>query len=254
MSSNLSMIMPDAGAPSLLEVDIVGKSYRRGRTRLEIIDGLAFALRRGGVTCLLGPSGCGKTTALRIILGLDHDYEGSIKPSTDRLRLGVVFQDPRLLPWRTVEQNVRLAAPAITAAALSALLLELGLAEWRGHRPNQLSLGMARRVALARALAVDPDLLVLDEAFVSLDERGADLLRAVTFAAVECRNSTVLMVTHNVREALQFSDTILVLGPRPTHLVDTMSLSTPRAQRDDSWLERARARLLTTSQGFLQVG
>ena len=254
MFSNLSMIMLDVGVPPLLDIDILGKVHRRGRTRIAIIDRLAFAMRRGSVTCLLGPSGCGKTTALRIILGLDHDYDGSIRPATDGLRLGVVFQDPRLLPWRTVEQNVRLAAPAITAPALSALLLELGLADWRGHRPNQLSLGMARRVALARALAVDPDLLVLDEAFVSLDERGADILRAVTFAAVERRNSTVLMVTHNVREAMRFSDTILVLAPRPTHIVETLSFSTPTAQRDEIWLERARARLLATNQDFLQVG
>jgi NitT/TauT family transport system ATP-binding protein len=247
------MIMPDAGDPPLLEIDIRRKAHWRSRTRIEIIDGLAFALRRGSVTCLLGPSGCGKTTALRIILGLDRDYEGHVTPPVHDLRLGVVFQDPRLLPWRTVEQNVRLAAPTIQPAALDALLLELGLAEWRSQRPNQLSLGMARRVALARALAVDPDLLVLDEAFVSLDERGADILRAVTFEAVARREATVLMVTHNVREAMQFSDTILVLAPRPTYLVETLAFPTPRAFRDAIWLERERARLLGTSQAFLQV-
>ena len=246
------MIMPDAGAPPLLDVDIVRKAHTRGRTRIEIISRLGFALQRGAVTCLLGPSGCGKTTALRIILGLDHDYEGSVRPQADALRLGVVFQDPRLLPWRTVEQNVRLAAPAITAEALDALLRELGLADWRQHRPNQLSLGMARRVALARALAVNPDLLVLDEAFVSLDERGADALRTVAFGAVDKRESTVLMVTHNVREAMLFSDTILVLAPRPTHLVDQISLATPRVHRDKAWLEQERTRLLATSQAFLQ--
>ena len=195
------------------------------------------------MTCLFGPSGCGKTTALRIVMGLDADYEGTIEPTPRALRLGVVFQDPRLLPWRTVAQNVALAAPSLGRAALDDLLAELGLAAWRGHRPNQLSLGMQRRVALARALAVDPDLLVLDEAFVSLDEASATALRASVFDAVTARRATVLMVTHNIDEALVFSDTIHVLGPRPTTIVTTIEHDTPRAARDDAWLRAERARL-----------
>jgi sulfonate transport system ATP-binding protein len=247
------MIMPDAGAPPLLEIEITRKSHQRGAERVEVIDGLRFGLSAGTVTCLLGPSGCGKTTALRIIMGLDVRFEGRIAPPGSEIRLGVVFQDPRLLPWRTVEENVALAAPSQSAADRAALLAELGLADWRRQRPNQLSLGMARRVALARALAVDPDLLILDEAFVSLDERGADTLRAVTFGAVERRRATVLMVTHNVREALQFSDRILVLGPRPTHIVDTLDIDTPRAARSDAWLDAERNRLATSRADFLKI-
>ena len=238
------MIMPDAGGPPLLEVEIARKAHGGRLGRVEVIAGLRFALRSGAVTGLLGPSGCGKTTTLRIIMGLDRDYQGRVSPPPATLRLGVVFQDPRLLPWRTVDENVRLAAPTLPADERRALLAELGLAEWGGHRPNQLSGGMARRVALARALAVAPDLLVLDEAFVSLDEQGADMLRQSVFDAVARRRTTVLMVTHDLREALRFSDTLLVLGPRPTRVIDTIDLATPRSGRSAAWVEDERRRLL----------
>ena len=245
--------MPDAGVPPLLEVDIAEKAYLRDRERLSVVAALRFALSPGGVTCLLGPSGCGKTTALRIIMGLDTAYTGSIRPAPQSLRRGVVFQDPRLLPWCTVEQNVRLAAPHLPQADLDGLLEELGLDMWRAKRPNQLSGGMARRVALARALAVEPDLLILDEAFVSLDERNAEILRAVVFAAVEKRRTTVLMVTHNIREAMQVADVILLLGPRPTRVVDTLELLTPRTARSAAWLDAERQRLIGSNQSFMAL-
>lgn len=224
----------------------------REGTVLPVISGLRFALASRQVTCLLGPSGCGKTTALRIVLGLDTDFQGRLVTHGKRPRLGVVFQDPRLLPWRTVVENIRLAAPRVSEAAVADLLAELGLAEWAQARPNQLSLGMARRVALARALAVEPDLLVLDEAFVSLDERSADALRATTFAAVARRAASVLMVTHNIKEALKYSDTILVLAPRPTFVVARFDLACAGPQRDAEWLAAERQKLLVAGSGFLE--
>ena len=237
--------MPDAGARPLLEVAIARKDHPgQGRGgSLAVIEDLRFHLAGDAVTSLVGPSGCGKTTALRIIVGLDRAFEGSVTPPPGSLRLGVVFQDPRLLPWRTVEENIRLAAPAISQPALDGLLAEIGLEAWRRHRPLQLSGGMARRVALARALAVEPALLVLDEAFVSLDESGAEALRTVVFAAVERRRVGVLMVTHDVREALRYSDTILLLGPRPTRVVEVMELDTPRPERDAAWIEQRGERM-----------
>lgn len=245
--------MPDAGAPPLPESPLLDVAIEaKARGRVEIIDGLRFVLARGSITCLLGPSGCGKTTALRIILGLDSDFSGRIAPPASAMRLGVVFQDPRLLPWRTVAQNVTLAAPGLGRAALDDLLDELGLAPWRDHRPNQLSLGMARRVALARALAVAPDFVVLDEAFVSLDEGAAASLRGVVFAALARRRATVLMVTHSIDEALCFSDTLHILAPRPTKVVETLTLETPREARDAAWIARERRRIAGGKAAFLR--
>lgn len=244
--------MPDAGVPPLLEVAIASKAHGRGATRVAVIDDLRFTLARDTITCLLGPSGCGKTTALRILLGLDANYVGRVEPPARLLRLGVVFQDPRLLPWRTVIENVALAAPRFPRAALDELLEELGLAAWRDHRPNQLSLGMARRVALARALSVEPDLLILDEAFVSLDQSSATSLRESVFGAVARCRATVLMVTHNIDEALTFSDTIHVLAPRPTKVIETLTYSTPRAARDAVWLDAGRQRLAAINEAFFR--
>lgn len=245
--------MPGAGAPPLLEIDVRTKVHRRGAERLTVLENFRLTLVKGAVTTLLGPSGCGKTTLLRIATGLDRDFDGSVTPPPERLRLGVVFQDPRLLLWRTVEQNIRLVAPDLATADFDDLLREFGLATWRKHRPNQLSGGMARRVALARALAVQPDLLVLDEAFVSLDERNADTLRTAVFAAVARRHTTVLMVTHDIREAIGVSDTVLVLAPQPTRVADAIHLAQPRSARDATWLEQQRTALAERDQSFMRA-
>jgi NitT/TauT family transport system ATP-binding protein len=155
--------MSPVGDLGRLEVSVKHKAFSAatGGT-LRVIDGLTFSLGKGEVGALVGPSGCGKTTLLRIIAGLDPDYEGSVG-LPDHGRLGMVFQEPRLLPWRTLEQNVRLAAPDATDSDLDALFATLGLSAHRHHYPGELSLGLARRVALARAFAVHPDLLLLDE-------------------------------------------------------------------------------------------
>jgi len=162
--------MSPAGVRGRLDVNIKQKSFRAASGgNLQVLGELVFSLGSGEVAALVGPSGCGKTTLLRIVAGLDRDFDGNVA-FPGHGTLAMVFQEPRLLPWRTVEQNVQLAAPRATGASLEMLFQTLGLKAHRDHYPRELSLGLARRVALARAFAVEPDLLLLDEPFVSLDD------------------------------------------------------------------------------------
>jgi len=214
-----------------LEVDITGKTFESaaGGTH-EVLAPIKFALQSGEVGVLIGPSGCGKSTMLRIILGLDRDFEGHIARPPEA-RIGMVFQEPRLLPWRTVEQNVRLAAPQATDAALDTLFQALSLTAHREHYPGELSLGLARRVALARAFAVEPDLLLLDEPFVSLDDALAARLRDELADLVNRRPVTTLLVTHNVEEAIGLADRLLLLSLSPARVLADVPVTRPRTPR-----------------------
>jgi NitT/TauT family transport system ATP-binding protein len=209
---------------------------------LQVLGGLALTLANGEVGALVGPSGCGKTTLLRIIAGLDRNYEGTLV-LPDHGRLGMVFQEPRLLPWRTVEQNVRLAAPAATDANLNGLFLALGLAGHRDHYPGELSLGLARRVALARAFAVEPDLLLLDEPFVSLDDALAARLRDELAELVTRRPVTTLLVTHDVDEAIGLADRLFLLSASPARVLAVVQVARPRAKHTPAELAAIRSEI-----------
>ena len=209
---------------------------------------LAFSLGNGEVAALVGPSGCGKTTLLRIIAGLDSDFEGSVALPAHGM-LGMVFQEPRLLPWRTVEQNVRLAAPQATDAALGTLFQALGLTAHRDHYPGELSLGLARRVALARAFAVEPDLLLLDEPFVSLDDALAARLRDELADLVNRRPVTTLLVTHNVEEAIGLADRLLLLSLSPARVLADVPVTRPRTPRTPQELAAMREEIAKRING-----
>ena len=207
---------------------------------------MAFTLKAGAVGALVGPSGCGKTTLLRIITGLDSDYAGTVH-LPDHGKLGMVFQEPRLLPWRTVEQNVRLGAPEATDADLDALFVALGLAGHRHHFPGELSLGQARRVALARAFAVKPDLLVLDEPFVSLDAALAKHLQEELAVLVTSRHVTTLIVTHSMDEAIGLADRLFFLSASPAHVVAEIPIGRPRGPHTAEELAKIRAEIARVS-------
>ena len=155
--------------------------------------------------------------------------------------LGMVFQEPRLLPWRTVDQNVRLVAPDVDDAKLTALFAALELTAHRAHFPGELSLGLARRVALARAFAVEPNLLILDEPFASLDAALAARMREQLAWLVDRRPVTVLLVTHDVGEAVRLADRLIVLSARPALVVADIPIPGARRERSEADIAALKA-------------
>jgi NitT/TauT family transport system ATP-binding protein len=203
----------------MLRLRIQAKSFRGGeRQVLGSID-LALGLRE--IVAVVGPSGCGKTTLLRIAGGLDTAFQGSLYWAGGVMpRIGTVFQEPRLLPWRTVRQNLLLAQRTENPELADDQLRTLDLAPFRDAYPATLSLGMARRVAIARAFAIEPDLVLLDEPFVSLDPPMVLRAQELLLAAWRARPIAALLVTHDRAEAAALADRILLLGGNPAEVVE----------------------------------
>jgi NitT/TauT family transport system ATP-binding protein len=224
-----------------LTIDHLVKTFpaiERGTAPTTAIDDLSFDVEGHVFVSVVGPSGCGKSTLLNILSGIETASSGSARVSEGErpARLGYVFQDPRLLPWRTVMQNMLYVIDETGQVARERALSYLGLVgleDAGGQFPAQLSGGMQQRVGIARAFAVEPDLLLMDEPFSHLDAITARSLREQLQDIWTKTKKTVLFVTHDVAEAVQLSDRIIVLAPGGRLYADvTVDLPRPRKASD----------------------
>jgi NitT/TauT family transport system ATP-binding protein len=216
----------------------VSKVYGSGRGAVQALDRVSLTVRDGEFVCLIGASGCGKSTLLNLVAGLDSVTSGQV--STAGRRVSLMFQEPALFPWLTAARNVELAlrakgVPKAERQGRTAELLEtVRLTGFGDKRPHELSGGMRQRVAMARALAQDADVLLMDEPFGALDAMTRDLLHDELERICAERTLTVLFVTHNVREAARLSDRVIVLSSRPGRVIDEMTLPRTGQRRIDS--------------------
>jgi NitT/TauT family transport system ATP-binding protein len=242
---------PDVAA---IEVADLRKVYATADREILALDRLTFTVKPGEFVSVLGPSGCGKTTVLKLIAGLAAPTSGTVKVdgvpvAGPQHKIGLVFQVPALMKWRTALENVLLPAEILGLDRASArtraleLLDLVGLAEFTSRYPRELSGGMQQRVGIARALAHDPAILLLDEPFSALDMMTRNQLNVELLRIWSERRKTSLLITHSIPEAVFLSDRVVVLGPRPARILDIVPIPLPRP-RD------ARVR---TSAAFMEI-
>ncbi|WP_222854306.1 ABC transporter ATP-binding protein [Fodinicola acaciae] len=224
-------------APAV-RIDAVSKVFGQRGGQVVALDGISLTARPGEFVCLVGASGCGKSTLLSLVAGLDSPTAGTI--DTGGARAALMFQEPGLMPWLTVASNVelplRLSGVGRTERRDRAreLLETVHLADFAARRPHELSGGMRQRVALARVLAANAPVLLMDEPFGALDAMTRDVLHDEIERIWSERQLTVLFVTHNVREAARLGDRIVLLSSRPGRVVDEFAVDIPRPRRIDS--------------------
>jgi NitT/TauT family transport system ATP-binding protein len=233
-------IGPAVAEDRTIELVDVHKTFRLSKgTNVEALRGLSLNVRRGEFVAIIGPSGCGKSTALRLLAGLEEADRGTVRliAETPREvvregRLGVAFQEHALLPWLSTWGNIALPFKVTGRREdrdqITQLLELVGLTGFEKARPKHLSGGMRQRVAIARALALDPDILLLDEPFGALDSITRASMQAWLADGLAEEPRTVLLVTHDVQEALYLADRVVVLSPRPGRVVAELDVELPR--------------------------
>jgi ABC transporter. len=238
-----------------IQININNKTYPTA-TKPSIAN-LQLSLNSNEFICLVGPSGCGKTTLLNIIAGLDNDYDGEILVGQQHThpKIGYIFQNPRLLPWRTVRENIELVLGEHQSPdVIDALLEVMQLTQAQHVYPERLSLGMSRRVSIIRAFAIDPEVLLMDEPFVSLDAPTARQVRELLVKLWQQRPHTVLFVTHDLREAIALADRLIFLSASPMQAVSEIIVPIARSERGNELaIESFRQQLLQNHPEIKQL-
>lgn len=251
-----------------VRVEQAVKSFlREDGTPMLVLDGVSFDAKERGLTCLLGPSGCGKSTLLNAIAKLERLDWGRVEIVSNHgelgkrpPRLGYVFQDPRLLNWKRVEDNLIFALKGMAVAQtewrerIDKYLGFVGLREFRKQYPLYLSGGMRQRVGLARALVIEPEVLLMDEPYSKLDQLTARKLREDSLAICTRLQQTALLVTHDVEEAAYMGDRIVIFSARPAHIVEVLDNPFPPLERDfdDGRFIQLKKRLLQTVLNLIE--
>jgi len=234
---------------------IVAKDVSKHFGKLSVLNDISFDAAEGEFLCFVGPSGCGKTTLLKIVAGLESQSSGSIlidgePPDPKRKSIGFVFQEFSLFPWRSVRGNVKFGLEIKRQSdnvehRVQEMIELVGLTGFENYYPHQISGGMSKRVAIARSLAVDPSVLLMDEPFGDLDAQTRWIMHRELWSIHEKLRKTTLFVTHNVEEAVYLADRVMVLTKRPTSVKQMISvdLERPRYELSDRFV-KYRERIL----------
>ena len=241
----------------MITVEGLAVSFERaGGGRLQALEDVDLAVRAGEVVSIIGPNGCGKSTLLRAIAGLLSPESGRVTVDGS---VGLAFQESRLLPWRSVASNVayplELAGePAAERTDRANAALELvGLTDFSDARPSQLSGGMAQRAALARALILEPDVLLLDEPFSALDALTRERFDVDLLGHWVKPGTTIVAVTHSIAEAIFLADRVVVMSPRPGRIVADITVEIPRPRSFETLDEALSSSLATKIRGHLEL-
>jgi ABC-type nitrate/sulfonate/bicarbonate transport system ATPase subunit len=246
-----------AGQASSLRLRAVSKTFRAANgSTLRALEGASLDVQAGEFVSLLGPSGCGKSTLLRLIAGLDQPDDGEIQAGSEPItgpsaQRGLVFQDPNLFPWLSVRRNIGagLVARGVMRKdghdVVNEFMRLMGLESFAHAYPHQLSGGMAQRVALARALVNHPTVLLLDEPLGALDAFTRMVIQDEILRLWQSRGTTMLLVTHDIDEAIYMSDRIFIMTPRPGRIDQVLQVELPRPRhRNDAEFLALRGRIL----------